>query len=99
MVHKNCVSVDNRLENLMLVPEALGHRWCQHYSGGAKSTPDNVSSVMSSGNVTVKDADAVLKPAETNPEQSLYYIAIQQLPQEPFEEVSLLTVFICKQKF
>lgn len=61
VVHKNCVTVDNRLENLVVVPEPLAERWCNH------SHHNDI-------------------------ENSLYWVAIQQLPHDPADEYSETTV-------
>ncbi len=96
MVHKNCVSVDNRLDNLMLVPEVLSRRWCQHYSG---SLPTDPPDSLLAGDLVggrkddpTKISERLPKPSVANLEQSLYWMAIQQLPQEPMDEVSDITL-------
>ena len=104
VVHKNCVSVDNRLDNLMLVPESQvsAKQWCQFRRERMPASPQ---SIPSSSPTTANKSDADTKSAAVqsppvgstsnissqncdHPEQSLYWIAIQQLPQEPFDEVS-----------
>ncbi len=106
VVHKNCISVDNRLENLMLVPEALAPRWCQHNTVTSTRQrrpqkkisllPQQPSSKYSSTAKAVMVADDEDLARERkqhqcgvsaeNREQSLYWVAIQQLPPEPSDE-------------
>ncbi|TRY63280.1 hypothetical protein TCAL_03562, partial [Tigriopus californicus] len=93
VVHTNCVSVDNRLENLMLVPEALASRWCQHNGSTApESKNSNVLVNSRGGRLNLNAATAAFldkdSTSKTNPEQSLYWIAIQQLPSEPLDELN-----------
>ena len=96
VVHKNCISVDNRLENLMLVPEALAPRWCQHNTISSRRPQPPTISVYTSkekkGMVT-DDEDLARERKQhqcgasaENREQSLYWVAIQQLPPEPMDE-------------
>jgi len=113
VVHKNCISVDNRLENLMLVPEQLAPRWCVHSTVAAGSSPRNpapkksnkISAFLTAkdnnnAKVIVADDEDLAREREQhqcganaeNREQSLYWVAIQQLPPEPHDEYTETTV-------
>lgn len=111
VVHKNCISVDNRLENLMLVPEALAPRWCQHNTVRLQRQQQqqqprshqhhhkkiSVYPALSKdkeATVIVSDDDDLARERKKhqcganaeNREQSLYWVAIQQLPPEPLDD-------------
>ena len=147
VVHKNCVSVDNRLDNLVLVPTSVAHKWmvqhrwqAQAYqqkrqqqqqqqreqqepgsdaskdnggSSNSSSSSDSDSGSQSSSSsrrgwtaspasppVTRSSASSsssssthkLVPEVSENPEHSIYWIAIQQLPQESMEEVSTISV-------
>lgn len=79
VVHKNCVTVDNRLENLVLVPELMAERWCTHTTH--TSTAQSSSTFYDSKETPIHDID-----------NSLYWMAIQQLPYDPADEFSDTTV-------
>jgi hypothetical protein len=61
VIHMNGVTVDNRLDNLTLVPEDC-------------------------------PADLIDKPSTKSREQSLYWLAVQQLHVVPLECVSILQI-------
>ena len=70
VVHKNCVSVDNRLENLVLLPQALTGRWCPHATHSTSLHPH-------------KDME------DDHLDSSVYWMAIQQIPYDPADEVTI----------
>jgi len=114
VVHKNCTSVDNRLENLMLVPEALAPRWCQHNTVRHRqphtshlqhrhkkiSVYPSLSKDKETTTVIVADDEDLARERKQhqcganaeNREQSLYWVAIQQLPPEPLDDYNETTV-------
>jgi len=71
VVHSNCITIDNRLENLTLVPEAIADRWCSH--------PSHSCSTQGKGGQR--------HPSPSPFESTLYWVAIQQLPWDPQDEL------------
>ena len=75
VVHKNCISVDNRLENLMLVPEALAPRWCQHNTVAVSSRQSRQQEQRSSTKISVSQAcltkDAMTAMVVVNDDEDL----------------------------
>ena len=72
VIHKNCVTMDNRLENLTLVPSALAGRWCTHSTHSSqlhKDTqdphPDTSLYTMAIQQVPYDPADEVCKSGFT----------------------------------
>ena len=60
-----------RIDNLLLVPESLASSWCEH----SNHSPDlHTSSDTKEGN-------------KLDQEMSLYFMAMQQLPFDPADEV------------
>ncbi|KAF2354867.1 HNH nuclease [Trinorchestia longiramus] len=77
VVHVNNVTVDNRLDNLALVPVGA------HDTVGKRG----YSSSSSGSGKSCSASSRLLTPQEK--ERSLYWVAIQQLPIDPLEEYSL----------
>ena len=72
--HKNRITVDNRLENLTLVPATQPRSPVCLRQGGDKGSWWEE-----------EGEDGIGKPG--NKEQSVYWLAIQQLPADPLQEV------------
>ena len=70
VIHKNCVTVDNRMENLILVPSLMVSSWCRHPHHSTDILPPT----------DTKDG------TRPDPETSLYFMAMQQLPFDPADE-------------
>jgi len=81
VVHRNCVTMDNRLENLMLVPSSIAARWCSHVPHVSADTAPR------GGHVSGQDKERLEKGSEEgHRDTSLYHLAMQQLPFDPDDE-------------
>lgn len=90
VIHINSVTVDNRLDNLRLVPvgwspkpEEISSKQRYHYSCCKRITKDSISCfVFVFKPVVCASCSFLCAPRE----QSLYWLAIQQVPADPVEE-------------
>lgn len=74
VVHRNGITVDNRLENLTLVPK------CKQFVPQKEETETNNKYSNGVGNRGDKESS----------EESLYYLAVQQLPIEQLQELLVI---------
>ena len=85
MLHKNQVTVDNRLDNLILVN-------INHPLPNVLSTPSSDGGRpprLPALHINPAGAeDTTAAAGSTKDQQNLYWVAIQQLPLDPLEEVS-----------
>jgi len=77
VVHRNGVTMDNRLDNLMLVPSSAAARCYGHVSHVTPDTAPRGSHLADKGESAGQAAGA---------DTSLYHLAMQQLPFHPEDE-------------
>ena len=85
VIHRNGVTVDNRLENLALV--AIGSPAGQLLASGGRR--QNSTQQQRSSSVLGHNDYQQCEDSGHTREHSLYWAAIQQLPADPVEEVSV----------
>ncbi len=85
VIHRNGVTVDNRLENLALVP--IGSPAGQLLASGGRR--QNSTQQQRSSSVLGHNDYQQCEDSGHTREHSLYWAAIQQLPADPVEEVSV----------
>lgn len=92
VVHRNGVTVDNRLENLNLVakgtaPPPSGRHPNNIVHRATVTTTTTTTTTSSSSSTNIHCDDVANTSSSTTREHSLYWAAIQQLPADPVEEV------------
>ena len=90
VVHRNGVTVDNRLENLTLVAKGTAPPPSGRHHNNNIVHRATVTTTTTSNNIHCDDVTTTSSP--TTREHSLYWAAIQQLPADPVEEVRWATV-------
>ena len=80
MIHRNGVTVDNRLENLSLVPKVA-------------RLPSSGQQIVHRSSTTSTTNNHICDDSGHTREHSLYWAAIQQLPADPGEEVIGANIF------
>ena len=90
VVHRNGVTVDNRLENLNLVPKGMAPPPSgRHHNIVHRATVTTTTSAATTASIHCDDVSTAAS-SQTR-EHSLYWAAIQQLPADPVEEVYTTT--------
>uniref|UniRef100_A0A0K2USJ1 Zinc finger MYND domaincontaining protein 19like [Saccoglossus kowalevskii] n=1 Tax=Lepeophtheirus salmonis TaxID=72036 RepID=A0A0K2USJ1_LEPSM len=79
VVHKNGISVDNRLDNLILVPESSATHW---YRVPYRKSSTSTGAQRNTSSLSIQQPQSSTKERES----SLYWMAIAQLPPEPMDD-------------